>query len=321
LKKPRVIVLDGGYPSYDYEEKLLRNAGFVFQVYNGDREDLERKIEFARDAVGIFIRWSKLDEHFFSRLPNLKAVVRYGVGYDNIDLQAASARGVKVANVQGYANHAVSDHALAMMYACARCLPMGQKLIHKKFGQPPNEHIFEFHDKTLGIVGLGRIGGTLCKKSVGLFKQVLAFDPYKPDSHFRELGAIRSDLKTLLIESHVISLHCNLTKETTCLIDSKAFEKMFRQPILINTARGPVVDEEALLNALNTSAIHSAGLDVYWDEPPTHRQLALLKHPRVIATGHYAWYSDTAAVELQRRAAKNMVALLQGKIPEDCLNP
>lgn len=317
----KIVVIDGNYPSYRHETEILRRAGYSVEVFRGARHDRDAKIAFAKGALGILVRWTKLDEYFFSEVPTVRAVVRYGVGYDNIDLKAATRRGVRVSNVQGYANHSVSEHALALMFACLRDLPHAAQAFKSRFTNPPRAQIFEFHGKNLGIIGLGRIGGTLCQKAKGIFGRVLAVDPYIPDERFRQLGAEKVDFQVLLAESQVISLHCNLTGETTRLIDESAFAMMKQRPILINTARGPVVDADALLKALKTNRIHCAGLDVFWEEPPGENRAELLAHPHVLATGHYAWYSDAAFAELKKRAAQNMVALLQGKIPEDCLNP
>lgn len=316
----RVVVIDTGYESYAYERTLLEEAGYTLDVYEGNKEDRAQKLAWAEGAIGLFVRWTVVDGEFLDALPSLEAIVRYGVGYDNIDVQAATQRGVHVANVQGYASHSVSDHALALMYACARALPLAPQGLYDSFTQPPRTPMFEFRDRTLGIIGLGDIGGTLCRKAAPLFHRVVATDPYVPDHRFEELGARKVDLDSLLEESHVISIHCNLTEETTHLIDRDAFDRMRKTPILVNTARGEVVDEEALLDALHAGGVHSAGLDVYSEEPPGEPHEGLLNHPHVIATGHYAWYSESATSELQERAAHNMLALLQGTIPEDCLN-
>jgi D-3-phosphoglycerate dehydrogenase len=321
LSDRRVVVIDTGYASYEYERKVLEGAGYVLDIFQSEQHDRYEKMAFAKNAIGLFCRGTIINAEFLDAVPTLKAVVRYGVGYESIDLFAATTRAVRVANVQGYANHSVSDHALGLMFACARALPLAQKVLKTRFSKPPVECIFEFNDKTLGIVGLGRIGGTLCKKAKTLFKRILAVDPYIPDKRFIELEAIKTDLNTLLTESHVISLHCNLTEETTQLIDRKAFSQMQQRPIFINTARGAVVDEDALWGALQRDQLHSAGLDVFCNEPPLANRDELLAHPHVIATGHYAWYSKTAMIELQKRAAENMLMLLQGNIPEDCLNP
>ncbi len=312
--------MDSGYGSYHREKNILESHGYTLKVYSGTGSR-DEKIKYCAGSSGLFVRGTKIDRSMLMRLPDLRAIVRYGVGFDNIDLAAASERGVRVANVQGYANHSVSDHALALMYACARALFPGVSGLLRHFAKPPRRRVFEFRDKTLGIVGLGNIGGTLCHKARGLFDQICAVDPYVSRQRFERLGARRVTLDTLLKNSHVISLHCNLTPETQDLFDETAFAKMRQVPVLINTARGPVVNETALLQALESEQIHSAGVDVYSAEPPGETQTPLLEHPRLIGTGHYAWYSDRAAAELQRRAADNMLALLSGEIPEDCLNP
>ena len=260
----RVVVLDTGYDSYEYERKLLTQAGYSFEIFPGARHDRAGKLEFARDAVGIFMRWTDIDDEFLAALPNLKAIVRYGVGYDNIDFDAARRHEVRVANVQGYANHSVSDHAMAMIYACARALPLGQESLKSKFGAPPIREIFEFHDKTLGIIGLGRIGGKLCRKAQALFGEILASDPYIPDERFAELGAVKTDLNDLLARSDVISIHCNLTEETTNLFDKEKITLMPKRPILVNTASGPVVNEDGLKALITTFAIYESAKNGAW---------------------------------------------------------
>jgi len=312
-----IAVIDQGYDSYEYEKQFFKENGYGFDVYSGEHHDVESKIAFAENAVGILVRWTQVDEMFLKRLPKLKAIVRYGVGYDNIDIAAAQRRGVRVANVQSYANNAVSDHALALLLGCSRLLPLGQRSLKADFGKPPSKDIVELAEKTLGIIGLGRIGGTLCRKAHPLFGRILAVDPYIPAERFSQLGAMPCDLKTLLHESDAISIHCNLTQETHHLIDGKAFSMMARRPILVNTARGPIIEEEALLDALQQDIVHSAGLDVYSDEPPDDEKNSLLSHPRVIATGHYAWYSIRSSEILQTRAAHNLLGLLQNAEVED----
>jgi D-3-phosphoglycerate dehydrogenase len=317
----RIAVLDTGYESYSYEEDQFTRNGYRFDMWSGDKGDTEGKTRFAEGAVGLLVRFTVVDDAFLARLPGLKAVARYGVGYDNIDVPAATRAGVRVSNVQGYANHAVSDHAIALMYACARGLPQGQRAVGKTHGNAPFRNMPEFHDKTIGIVGLGRIGGTLCSKVRHLFGRVVACDPYIDSTRFVDLGAKQVDLHALLELSDVISVHCNLTEETAGMFDDNAFAAMAKCPVLVNTARGPVVDENALLRALEDGGIHSAGIDVYRSENPAELPKAVITHPKVIATGHYAWYSERSHVELQRRAADNLLCMLEGGTPEDCLNP
>jgi D-3-phosphoglycerate dehydrogenase / 2-oxoglutarate reductase len=319
----RVVVIDSGYESFAQEEEILGAIGARLDVFPGGRHDRPGKIAFARGAAGLFVRWTEVGEEFMAALPGLRAIVRYGVGYDNIDLPAAKRHGIRVSNVQGYANHSVSDHALALILACTRGLRVGADpaYLRAHYTAAPRKYVPELKDMTLGIIGLGRIGGTLCAKARALFRRVLACDPYVPEERFRELGAARRDLDALLVESDVVSLHCNLTGETGRLMNERTLARMRPSAILINTARGPVVDEDALLAALREEKLFAAGLDVFRDEPPLANRDALLADPRVVATGHYAWYSSASHVELQRRAAENMRKMLHGEIPEDCLNP
>lgn len=320
MSDKRVVVIDGGYETYAVETGLLADAGYTLDLFPGDRHDLAGKLAFAKDAAGMFVRWSELDGAAFDAIPSVKCVVRYGIGYDNINIPAATQRGIKVCNVQGYANHAVSDHALTLIFACVRSLRMALPTLRGNYAAPPRRAMPEFKDMTLGIVGLGRIGGTLCKKAKPLFQRVLACDPYIPDERFATLGAEKRSFDALLSESDVISVHCNLTDETKRLFNTSSIAAMKPGAILVNTARGPVVDEDAIYSALESEQLFAAGLDVFWDEPPLENREALITHPHVVATGHYAWYSDAAHRELQRRAAENMVRMLQGGIPEDCLN-
>jgi D-3-phosphoglycerate dehydrogenase len=289
-----VAIIDTGYASYEYEKELFGGMGYELKIFQGDRTDITAKRELARKAAGILVRDTPIGEETFSRAADLRALVRYGTGYDNIDVKAATVQGIKVANVQGYGNHSVSDHALALMFACIRGLPIGEKNILTSFGKPPFSEVFELHDKTLGIIGLGRIGGTLCEKARPLFSRVLAADPYIPDEKFNLHGAEKSTLDNLLQKSHVISLHCNLTDETRHLLNRESFSKMGQCPVVVNTSRGPVIDANALLEAADEGCIHSAGIDVYENEPADQRQEGLVSHPRIITTGHYAWYSDRA---------------------------
>ncbi len=321
IMNPTVAILDTGYESYRQEEAILQAAGYTLAIFPGDRHDVAAKIAFARRAEGILLRWTPVDDSFLDRLPHLRALVRYGVGYDNIDIAACTRHGVRVANVQGYANHSVSTHALALLLACARGFKQGMGHVRSGFGTPPRPENLDLHERVLGIVGLGHIGSTLALKASSLFGKILGSDPYVPEERFGTLGVRPVPLETLLRESHAISLHCNLTDETRHLIHDATFAAMQSKPILVNTARGEIVEPGALLVALETGLIHSAGVDVFPEEPPGTDWDALLAHPHLIATGHYAWHSVDAAQELQRRAAENLRALLLGERTEACLNP
>lgn len=317
----KIKLLDTGFDSFDYEQMLFESHGYTFEIWPGEKGDVEGKTRFAADADGLLIRWMLINDDFLSKMNGLKAIARYGVGYENIDLDAVTRFGVKAANVQGYGNHSVSDHALALMYACNRMLLRGHNEIRETFSSAPEKRVLDFHECTLGIIGLGRIGGTLCKKAVHLFNEVLAYDPYIDDGRFEELGAKKVTLEQLMEVSDVISLHCNLTNESEDLLNDETFRIAKKSPIIINTARGPILNPAALFRALDSKQVLNAGLDVFHTELAHELPEEYLNHPSIICTGHYAWYSIQAHQELQKRAADNLLAMLQGKIPEDCLNP
>lgn len=317
----KIALLDPGIGSSIYEKEFFEKHGYQFEVFKGEKDDYEAKLSLATDAEGILIRFTEIDDAFLNQTPYLKAVSRYGVGYDNIDVEACTRHGVRCANVRGYGNHSVSDHALAMMLACTRMLKAGNENIFSQFSTPPAADIPELHQLVLGIIGLGRIGGTLTKKAGPLFKKVIAYDPFISDEKFEESGVEKVSFKKLLQYSNIISIHCNLNDESRNLIDEGAFALMDQRPVLINTARGGIIDEQALIKALEKDKIHSAGLDVFKTEIPRELSEELVNHSKVIATGHYAWYSDKAQRELQQRTADNLLAMLQGQNPEDCLNP
>lgn len=310
----KIAILDTGYESYAYEKKLFSDKGYDLSIYKGQLRNRDLKYRLAIDAQGILVRELLIDEKALELMPGLKAIVRYGVGYDNIDLDACRKRNIRVANVQGYANHSVSDHALALMFGCIRDLERSRT---GAFSKPSRPDIFELHDKTLGIIGIGRIGSQFALKVAPLFKRILAYDPYKSKAYMQKIGAEKVELSTLLKQSHVISLHCNLSGETRHILDEGAFQKMKQMPVILNTARGAVMDEKALLQALQKGLVHSAGLDVFEQEPPAAGQETLLAHPKVVYTPHVAWYSSTSVLTLQRTAAQHLLALLEGKNIED----
>jgi len=318
--KKHIGILDLGYESYDYEKNLFTENGYSLKFYDGKPQDIKAKIAFSKEMQGLLVRMTVIDENFLTSLSNLKVIVRYGIGYDNIDIAVATKHKIAVANVQGYATESVSDHAMALMFACQRGLKLAPQIIKKDITKPPFPDMFELHDKTLGIIGLGRIGNRFSQKANALFKNVIVYDPYIKNENFQQAGAQKASLNDVLKLSSVISLHCNLTDETKHILDEQAFSKMLQKPIIINTARGPVIDETALKKAIDKKDIHSAGIDVFENEPLTKKQDFLLEHRRIITTGHYAWYSLNSAEELQKRAAQNMIDMLKGKIIEDQLN-
>ena len=252
-------------------------------------------------------------------LQNLKAVGRYGIGVDNIDVPAATEKGIAVINVPSYCEEEVSDHALAMLLAWVRKIPHYAVEVRKgiwdwKTGRP----ICRLHGKVLGLLGFGKIAGRLAAKAKALGLVIIAHDPYLPEGVFSALGVKRVGFEELLSQSDFLSIHVPLTKETRHLIDAKALSLMKPTACLINTSRGAVVDEQALVEALKRGQLAGACLDVLEKEPPDAGN-ELLQMPQVLISPHVAWYSRVKR-ELRRKVASDIGWALNGLLPKGLVN-
>lgn len=250
--------------------------------------------------------------------PNLKIVAAYSVGYDNIDIETAKSMGIYVANTPGDLTESVAEHSLALMMALGRHLIASDKFVRDGKYRYWDPMIFlgpKFMGKTLGIIGFGRIGqyfAGICKK--GLNMNILYVDEIRKEDKEKELGAELVDMDTLLDKSDVVSIHCNLCEKTIHMIGDKELRKMKPTAYLINTARGQIINEEALCVALRENWIEGAALDVFEDEPKVNPELLSLDN--VILTPHIASATREARIQMARMAAANVVeVLINGKPP------
>jgi D-3-phosphoglycerate dehydrogenase len=321
MAKHKVVVVSLGYESYATERELLLAADAELVLAPRDCLTEEEVIAAARDADAILVREAPVSARVIDALPRCKAVVRYGVGVDNIDLEHARRRGVYVANVPGYGTEEVSDHAAALLLACIRNLRTRDANLRRgKFETDIREPIFRTSGKTLGLIGYGRIGQALHRKWKGFLPgQVLVFDPHARPETVRAAGAAAVDLNALLAESDYISLHAPLTLQTRHIINPETLAKMKPGAIIVNTARGELIDEKALAAALATGRLAAAGLDVFEQEPLAfdHPFIGL---PNVVLSGHVGWYSKDAIRELQTRGAQEIVRVLSGETPQCWVN-
>jgi len=254
--------------------------------------------------------------------PQLKVISNHAVGFDNIDVNAATARRIPVGNTPGVLTDATADFAFALMMAVARRIPEAERYVHEgkwKTWGPMLLLGVELKGATLGLVGFGRIGKAMARRAIGFDMRVIYYDPNetKPD---KDIRATRVDFETLLEESDFISLHTPLTPDTRHMIDSEALSKMKSNSVLINTSRGPVVDMDALYEALKQGQIFGAGLDVTEPEPlPMHSPLLTLDN--IIIVPHIASASHTSRNMMSWIAAQNLVAGLKGERLPNCVNP
>jgi D-3-phosphoglycerate dehydrogenase len=273
-----------------------------------------------KDASALLTGLHVVSDEMMARMPNLELVTRVGTGYDAIDYEAAEKRGIWVTNVPDYSIDEVSAHAIALSMALVRHL-----FEHRQTGQPGtwrymgHTPIRRLSNQVFGIVGLGRIGKASARKAAGLGMTVIAYDPYIPASDFESVGATSVDFDTLMTTSDIISLHVLLNAETRGMIDARALSLMKPTAFLVNTARGPVIDVPALVEAVRAGKIAGAGIDVLPVEPcPVDDPV--LHEPRIIVTPHLAASSVEAVRDVRVRGAEEALRVLTGNPPKYPVN-
>lgn len=318
-------------PGLDFGESLLESLDI--RLVNALRRTEDEIINSAADADAVICSgpvqpWTA---RVLESLSKCRIVASLGVGYDRIDLETATRQGIVVTNVPDYCIDEVSGMTIALMLALGRKLFQIDKAVREKQVNfvPPNRKsvtdiaypVFRMRDQTLGIVGLGRIGTAAALKARGLGMRVIAHDPHVWGSVMESHGVTPADFDTLLRESDFISINAALTEETRDMFGYEEFKKMKSTSYLINTARGEIVDQPALINALQEGRIAGAGLDVTTDDPMTEDN-PLLKMPDVILTGHSGWYSVTSdSAEFWHKAMAQVVLALKGEWPVYPVNP
>lgn len=308
------------------DSKVLDLAGQAsFEEINAQVEPTDAKAPEAliEDAAGadalIIDAKTRVTAAVFEALDSLSVVGRAGTGVDSIDLQAAEQHGVTVVNVPDYATDEVATHAMALMLACSRRVAAYDRSLRAgewdwTLGRP----IECLAGGTVGVVGFGAIGRRFVRKLGGFDVDVCSFDPYVDETEMAEYGVLKVSFDRLLRGADIVSIHAPLTKETRGLFDTDAFELMGDRAILINTARGPIVDETALENALRSDRLGAAGLDVRATEPPTSSSLTDLS--TVVSTPHAGWYSEQSRETLNQTIADDVARVLEGENPANPVN-
>jgi len=314
-----VAITDSPFENADREQAILRRIGASVQKFNCSN-DLQ-VIEAAGDAHVILCDASPITRNAIAALSQLVGVVEYGIGYDNIDVNAATEKGVLVCNVPDFMTAEVADHAVALILALVRKLHrIGPSTRAGEWNWRKFRPINSLDGKTVGIVGFGNIGRQVAERMRSFRTQVIAYDPYVSHEMMEKLGAKPTNLDNLLRISDIISIHVPLTKDTKQLIGKKELASMKDSIILVNTSRGSVMDQEALITALRNGRIAAAGLDVLTKEPPSSDD-PLLKLENVIVTPHIGWYSEQSSSRLQENVALEAVRILAGKPPKHPVNP
>jgi D-3-phosphoglycerate dehydrogenase len=311
----RVVITDCDQGSIEEEKDEFAKIGseLILAQVQEERE----LIRACREADGLLNQYAPLTRRVLENLPNCKVVSRYGVGVDSVDLKAATDLGIIVANVPDYCMDEVADQTVSMLLGLIRKTAFfDQKVKSGQWDFRQGIPIYRTRGKTLGLIGCGKIGLEVAKRISAFGLRVIAFDPYIEKPH--EVIELK-DIDTVLKESDFISIHCPLNDSTRHLIGDEAFKKMEKKPLLVNTSRGPIIDEKALIQALKEGLISGAGLDVLEKEPPDS-QNPLLKMENVILTPHVSFYSVESISELKRRTAKNVADVLSGRWPRSVVN-
>lgn len=319
MRKFRVVLLEHGYASTDYEREIIESAGGEF--IDAERLPRAEALKLCESADGVMFRRLAVTAELIERMRRCRIICRYGVGTDNVDVRAATAANIIVGHVPVYCVDEVSTHAIALLLACVRkIVRTHQGMEGGAWDVHRDDPLFRLAGKTLGIVGLGNIGSAVARKLQGWDLQLLATDPFIEPETGQTFGVRFVGFDTLCRESDFISLHCPLLPETRHLVDARALGLTKPGAIIVNTARGPVIDTRALLEALNVGHIGQAGLDVFEQEPlPVDSPFRT--HPKITVTDHTAWYSEEAQLELQRKAAQDVVRVCCGGLPESIVNP
>lgn len=308
----RVVVTDQVFPTVDLEREMLGGIDAELVVASGDRDEV---LEVARDADALLNTYLPIDRDFLSQLTACKVVARYGIGVDNIDLEAAQDAGIAVTNVPDYSVEEVAGHTLTMLLTLLRKLPEAAETVADGgWGIQRVRPLRRLSELTVGLVGYGRIARRLADALRALDMGLVVFDPYVPQEargQAPEGTRFVDDLDDLLAAADAASLHCPLTPETRGLVGRSQLERLGADAVLVNTSRGPLVDVAELVQALEDGVIRAAALDVTDPEPPED-PAALAKVPGLLVTPHMAFYSEEALQESQRKATTQVISALSG---------
>jgi D-3-phosphoglycerate dehydrogenase / 2-oxoglutarate reductase len=313
MARPLIAVTDSVFPTLDLAKAALKRVDPELRMAKGASAD--DILAVARDADAILVTYAKLPGELLRQLRRCKVIGRFGLGVDNIDLPAAKEMGITVTYVPDYCTQEVSDHAMALLLALVRKIPVSNQLVQSgRWEMPAVVPIYRLEGRVLGLIGFGNIPRNLVPKAKAFGLTVITHDPYIAPEVARSLDVENVRFDQLLERSDFISVHAPLTPQTRGLVNAQAFARMKQGVLVVNTARGPLIDESALVQALDSGRIGGAALDVLATEPPA-KNSPLLGRDNVILTPHTGFYSVDALEELQTKCASDVARVLSGEPP------
>jgi D-3-phosphoglycerate dehydrogenase len=309
----KIVVTDYEFPDLALEQAVVAKAGLTLSAGQCRTED--ELIALCADADGIVTQYAMITPRVIAELKNCKVISRYGVGLNTIDVPAATQAGICVANVPDASIEDVSDHAAAMMLTLARGINLLDAAVRAgRWSYAEAKPLYRMKGRTLGLLSFGQISQTLARKMASFGVNIIAHDPYANAAVAEKLGVKLVDAETLYRQSDILSIHVPLTDSTKGMVGAGQLALMKPTAILINTARGPVIDQAALIKALQDKKIAAAGLDVFETEP-LGADHPFTRMPNVVLSPHSAWYSEQSEIELRTRTTQNVVDVMQGRLP------
>ena len=308
---PVIAVTDTVFPSLDPAKAALARLNPTYRMSKSvNAEDI---VAVAKDADAVLVTYAKLTRDVLMQLTRCRAIGRFGLGVDNIDLPTAKEKGIAVNYVPDYCIREVSDHAMALLLALIRKIPLSNKLVQSgRWEMPAVVPIRRIEGTVLGLIGFGHIPRLVAPKAQAFGMKVISYDPFAKPDVFKAAGVESVDLDTLLKTSDYVSVHAPLLQATRGMLNAAAFGKMKKGAYVVNTARGPLIDEPALVAALDSGQVGGAGLDVVAAEPLA-KDSPLLGRDNVIISPHTAFYSIEALNELQTKCATDVARVLSGE--------
>lgn len=314
-----VVIADCGYENIDVERQLIEEAGHQLKYFQCKTED--DVIACASNADVLIVQFAPVTRKVIEHLKQCKLICRYAIGVDIIDIEAASEHKIFVANVPDYCIDEVSNHAIAMLLSLVRKLPQISASVKEgKWDYTIAKPLHRMLGRKLGIIGFGRIGSLVARKLNNFGMEVVTCDPWIRSEISQQDRVRKVGMDQLLEESDYITLHVPLKKETYHLISDEQFNRMKKGVMIVNTSRGAVIDEKALLRAVESGIVGGVALDVL-EKEPISTDSPLMKLDNIILTPHFAWYSDDSIQLLQHSVAEEALRVLNGQFPKHLVNP
>lgn len=312
-------------PDLLWEEEECRKLNVRFASYQLKDAPPARLIEAVGDAEIVLVNMAPFSQEVIAGLQATRLILRHGIGCDNVDVRAATAHGIVFANEATASSEDVAEHAVMLILETYKKKNFQTRLLHRWIERCEwsSEEVAPLHrmsGKTLGILGCGRIGSLVLEKTKGFGLRILVCDPYLSKERLNELGVDHTPFEELLEECDILTIHVPVNDQTRGMLDRKAFSRMKKTAVVINTARGPVIKTADLVRALRDRVISGAGLDVFEKEPPD-RDFELLHMDNVVVSPHIAWYSEEGGWDIRHMIMDDVRAYLAGKPPRFVVNP